>query len=133
MSPARSIGMALLFVVALTLGAGCKGGGKADPQVQAQEQQLKDIQEMYFLFVKEHNKPPTQMPDLANKQFEGIYPATVQALEKGKYEVIWGINSKDGGTLLAYEKAAAATEGLGVMADGSVRKVTADQVKAAKK
>jgi hypothetical protein len=122
----------LLFAILFVPSAGC-GGAKTDPVLQQQEQHLKEIQEMYFLVIKEKKDPPTKLADLDNPGFAGIYPGAVQALHKGTYVVVWGITSKDSGTILAYEKDAPTKGGLAVMADGTVRTVTSDQLKAVKK
>ena len=86
----------LVVVVGVLLAAGC---GKSDPVIQQNEAQLKEIHEMYQLFLKSQQKPPTQLSDLANKQNEGIYPGAVNSLKQGKYVVVWGVNAKDSGTL----------------------------------
>jgi hypothetical protein len=73
------------------------------------------------------------MSDLASRQYEGIYPGAVHSLKQGKYVVVWGVKDKDSGTVLAYEKDAPTKGGAVLMADGTVREMTADELKAAKK
>lgn len=88
---------------------------------------------MYQHFVKSHEKPPHQLSDLASKQYEGISPAAVRDLQKGTFVVVWDIQGNDSGTVMAYEKDAPTQGGAVLMADGTVRQMTADEFKAAKK
>ncbi len=88
---------------------------------------------MYAHFIKSQQKAPSQLSDLAKRQYEGIYPGAVAALKQGKYVVVWGVNSKDSGTVLAYEKDAPTKGGAVLMADGTVKDMTADELNAAKK
>jgi hypothetical protein len=121
---------AVLAVTAVTV-AGCRGGSA--PLEPFEDSQLKEIHELYRHHIKSQKKPPAQLSDLAKQEYEGIYPATVENLRKGKYVVVWGINSEDSGTLLAYEKDVPTKGGAVLMADGSVRKMSPDDFKAAKK
>jgi hypothetical protein len=120
----------LVLAFVPVLAGGC---GKKDPQVQQRDSQLKDIYEMHTQFVKSEGKPPKAVADLANPQNAPLYPATVQALKEGKLVVVWGVSAKDGGTVLAYEKDAVANGGSVLMADGSIKTMSADELKAAKK
>jgi len=132
MSLTSRVWILLLLTLAVVLTAGCGGSG---PQSVASREQLdlKEIQEIYQLYVKNHQKAPSQLSDLTKRDYEGIYPGTVDALKKGRYVVVWGVNSKDSGTLLAYEKDVPTKGGGVVMADGTVKTMTADELKAAKK
>jgi hypothetical protein len=113
---------------ALVVGCGKK---EENPQVSHQESQLREIHEIYQHFLKSEQKPPSQMSDLTKVKYGGIYPATVEALKAGKYVVVWGISSKDSGTVLAYDKDAPTKGGAVLMADGNVKTMTADELKAA--
>jgi hypothetical protein len=121
-----------LLVVALpVLAVGCRGN--ALPSGSPQARDLKEIHEMYKHFVKSQQKPPHQLSDLAKKDYEGIYPTTVQALKQGKFLVVWDVQGTDSGTVLAYDKDAPTKGGAVLMADGTVREMTAEEFKAAKK
>ena len=121
----------VLFALLPALGAGCGGSRPTIPP--RGEVELKEIQDIYQLFIKNHQRPPTQMSDLASRQYEGIYPGAVHSLKQGKYVVVWGVKDKDSGTVLAYEKDAPTKGGPVVMADGTVKTMTAEQLQAALK
>lgn len=119
-----------LALALLVLAAGC---GTRPAEQSAQQKTLSELHEMYRHFIKSQQKAPKQMSDLAKRQYEGIYPMAVAALKQGKYVVVWGVNGTDSGTVLAYEKDAPSKGGAVLMADGTVRDMTADQLKSAKK
>jgi hypothetical protein len=131
MSLAKKAGTLLLFAVVPVLAVGC--GGSSGPAQSQHQAQLKEIHEMYGHYIKRHEKAPSQMSDLAKKEYEGIYPGAVAALKQGKYVIVWGVKSKDSGTVMAYEKDAPTKGGAVLMADGTVQDMTADQLKAAQK
>ncbi len=120
----------LLLAVLPLLAAGC--GGKSDPKMQQQETELKDIHEIYYHYLRSQQKPPGQLSHLTAKEYEGIYPAAVGALQKGKYLIVWGVTGKEAGSLLAYEKDAPTQGGTVLMADGTVKTLSAEEFKAAK-
>jgi hypothetical protein len=130
MSLAKKAGVLLVFTVLPVLATGC-GGSRTT--VSPQHTILNQIHEIYGLYIKRHNKAPSQMSDLAKTEYEGSHPGAVTALKKGTYEVVWGVNSKDSGTVLAYEKDASTKGGAVLMADGTIKNMTADELKAAKK
>lgn len=119
----------LVFLAALALGC----GGKSGPSSPPEQIRLKEINEMYWHFVRSQKKPPARLGDLAKRQYEGNYSGAVQALREGKYLVVWGVNSKDAGTVLAYEKDVPARGGPVLMADGTVKEMTAEEFRASKK
>jgi hypothetical protein len=107
------------------------GCGKKDtPQAKA-EDLLTKVYEVYQLYIKNHQSPPTKLADF--KTYEGSHPAAVDALKQGKYDVVYGVSGKDGATVLAYEKDAGSKGGLVLMADGTVKQMSAEQFNAAKK
>jgi hypothetical protein len=131
MSLAKKAGTLLLFLVLPVLAVGCGGG--PPPTLAPQNATLAQIHQLYEHYIKNHQKAPSQMSDLAKPQYEGIYPVAVAALKQGKFVIVWGVNSKDSGTVLAYEKDAPTKGGAVLMADGSVKDMTAEQLKAAQK
>jgi hypothetical protein len=130
MSLAKKVGALLLFAVLPVLTVGCGGGSRTQ---SPQHTILQEIHSMYGLYIKHHQKAPKQLSDLANKENEGIHPGAVAALKKKRYEVVWGVNSKDSGTVLAYEKDVPTKGGPVLMADGAVREMTAEEFRSAKK
>src|SRR5437879_406675 len=90
-------------------------GQRRDAKAELKTGELSDIQEMWFLFVKAHNKAPTQAGDL--KQYEVTQPFGYKALQEGKYVMVWGVKDKSPSILLAYEKDAPKEGGAVLMSD----------------
>ena len=118
-------------VVGLMLSsAGCGGGGgSADPKTQ---KELADLGAIYH----SHNegmrgKAPTKVEDLA--PYAADHKAGYEALKAGKYEFVWNVplqammKTGTDKVVLAYEKDVPTKGGAVVMADGSVKKMTADE------
>jgi hypothetical protein len=120
-----------LLAVAL-LGPGCNKKGEGDPATNSRNAELGEIHEMYMMYVKQNQKPPQQLADLQGAQ-AAIYPRGSQALKDGRYLPVWGVSSKDSHTVLAYEKDAPTQGGTVLMADGSVKTMTAAELQAAVK
>jgi hypothetical protein len=130
MFPAKKAWPLQFLAVVALVAAGCGG---TPPPVSPQEGALKQIHEIYEHFIKSQEKPPAQLSDLTQRRYEGIYPGAVQALQRGKYVVVWGVMSKDAGTVLAYAKDAPTQGGAVLMADGTVKEMTVDEFKAAQR
>jgi hypothetical protein len=122
-----------LALVVLALPSGCKSRVSEDPAWLSKKGELTDIYDMYAMFVKKNQRPPQQAADLTGRGNEQISPAGVRALQKQDAVVFWGvdISSKDSGKVLAYEKDAPSQGGAVLMADGTVRKMSAEDLKAA--
>jgi hypothetical protein len=56
-----------------------------------------------------------------------------QALQSGQYVAVWGVTADDSRTVLAYQKDATKQGGAVLMADGSVKNMSADELQAALK
>jgi hypothetical protein len=125
----------ILFVLLALAGLplGCsenKASGDAD--MQRRKSHLAQIYEFYMMFSKGNQRPPKQLADF--KQYQGIDPVVLKALENGDYFAIWGVSlSKDPGAVIAYEKDAPTKGGLVLLADSAVKKMTAQEVLAATK
>jgi hypothetical protein len=117
----------VLFLCVLAVGC----GGGAGPAGSPQSIKLKQIHILYERYIKNHQKPPHQLSDLASKQYEPIYPAAVEDLKKGRVIVVWDVQGNDAGTVLAYEKEVPTQGGGVLMADGTIRQMSADELKAA--
>jgi hypothetical protein len=112
-----------LFVVLAVLPASC-GRTDQDPNVDVEKRELEELSGIYRMHVKNHQRPPAGLDDLT--QYERIHPRALQLVREGKYIVVWGVQNKDGGTVIAYEKDAPTNGGWAVMADGTVKRLNAD-------
>jgi hypothetical protein len=131
MSLAKMAWLCPLVVALPVLAVGCRGNpASATSRTTAD---LQEIHEMYQLAAKRQQKPPHQLSDLTKKDFEVIYPSAVRGLKQGKYVVVWDVQGEQSGTVLAYEKDAPAKGGAVLMADGTVKDMTAEELKAAQK
>jgi hypothetical protein len=120
----------LTFAVGTALAVGC---GQKEDKSDLPENDLQRVHDLYFRYLKNHEqKPPAKLSDLTSPTYEPLFPAAVEALKKGKYVAVYGITDKDGGTVLAYEKDAATGGGRVLMADGTIKTMTADEFKATK-
>jgi hypothetical protein len=124
----------LLLVPALGMGCGDKRGAKpiTDPDIAAHQAALGEIYEAVAAYEKSHQKLPTQVSDL--KEYQRTYPIGLPALQKGEYHVVWGVSAgKSGQAVLAYQKDAPKQGGVVVLANGTITKMTADELQAALK
>ncbi len=84
------------------------------------------------MYVKTNQQPPMKLSrPSTRKTYSGLHPTAFNAVKEGKYVVVWGVSGKDSGTVLAYEKAAPEKGGAVLMADGTIKTMTADELKAA--
>ena len=132
MPPSKQIVALLVFAGLSVSMIGCGGGGSSAPAPRNQIE-LKNIHEMYGYFVKRYEKPPADMTEFPLDEFEGIHPFTVKSLRDEKFVVVWNIKAKDAGTVLAFEKDTPTQGGGVVMADGTVKTMTAAEFASAKR
>jgi hypothetical protein len=125
----KTIALLVALVVFLPL-AGC---GKGNPVVPGSKDNLGQIYELHARYVKNHEMPPRTLADLDTKTYQVTDAGAVQLLKEEKYVLVWNVSAKDGGTLLAYEKDAPTQGGEVLMADGTVKKMSAAEVQAAVK
>jgi hypothetical protein len=124
----------LAFVAVPVLAAGCKGQPPIDPEIQLQKSELTEIHEIYNQYLKTNQRPPKQLSDLDKLPSVKASPGGLQAFQKGQYIVVWGVDiDKEPGVVLAYEKDAPKQGGVVLLADGSVKKMSAEEFKAAPK
>jgi hypothetical protein len=122
----------ILFTVSaglVLLAFGCKG---SDPKMAGEERALNDIHQMYVLFAKKNSGPPKQISDLVNKEYEVSCPDGWRALKDGKYIGVYGVAGTDSSTLQAYAKDVPTQGGQVLMADGTIKTMTAEEFKAKK-
>jgi hypothetical protein len=122
----------ILLGPALAVGCGEKRGVQpiTDADIAAHHAALGEIYEAVAAYEKSHQKPPKQVSDL--KEFQRTYPIGYPALQKGEYVVVWGVNAgKNGQAVLAYNKDAPKQGGVVVLANGTIRKMTAEELQSA--
>lgn len=118
----------LMVVVVILSIVGCGRSGGTHNTDPAKDE-LADIYETYTEYVKNNKKPPQRLSDL--KRYETVHTLALRVLNEGRYVVVWGVNSKDSATVLAYPKDAPPEGGQVLMADGTIKSMTAAEVSAA--
>ena len=130
----------VIGALALALGTAVSGCGRTTTESQATEPPaehlaLKEIGEMYRLYLKEHHRPPKKAADFT--AYDLGYSYGILGLQGGDLIVLWGAQLAEtpeaAKTVLAYEKLAPKQGGFVVMQDGSVEKMTAEEFLAAPK
>lgn len=115
----------------LVWAGGCGGptGGKtADTGV---ESSLHDLGTVLRLIADQKQKPPAKPADFA--QYEPAAPFALAAINAKEIVYLWGQGFAAGGTqVVAHETDADTKGGLVLLQDGTVKSMSADEVKAAK-
>jgi hypothetical protein len=91
---------------------------------------LGEVFEMYQGYTLQNKKPPTQLADL--KTFQVPYPRGYSETAAGRVVVRFGTPLDPAGQVLAYQKDGP-QEGLVLYNDGTIKSMTADELKAALK
>jgi hypothetical protein len=129
--PLRSSLLLILLAVGLAFVPGCGSRTSEDPTILNQRNDLTEIYDMYNIYMKKNERPPQQASDLLQKP-DQVHSAGMRALKNNDYLVVWGVDvKKNSGAVLAYEKAALEQGGTVLMADGDIRKMSAEELKAA--
>lgn len=122
--------------VALTLIwlAGC-GSSSADAEDAegVKKTQFTQIYDVVTVYAKKHQQqPPSKLSDL--QPFELINPVGIRALKDNTIVLNFGVApNKSSRAILAYEKDADKQGGLALLADGNMKKLTAEEMKSAGK
>ena len=133
MSLTRKRPMLWVVLAIPVIALGCSGNKVVDPEVQLRNSELSEIYDSYMMYVKTNQKPPRQLSDL--KASQAINGMGLQAVKDGRYVVVWGtdVSGKDPSKVVAYEKDAPKQGGAVLMADGTVKNMSADELQAALK
>jgi hypothetical protein len=117
----------LAITIVVLAAVGCGKGVNTMSVADSDKEELIDVYETYSEYLKSNQKPPKQLSDL--KKYEAIHALALRVLRDGKYVVAWGVNGKDSGTILAYPKDAPTQGGQVLMADGTIKNMSADELK----
>ncbi len=125
------------------LGLAMIGCGQAENRIPTQDDSeqtaLGDVAELYRLYTLDKKKPPASISDF--KSLEQMSPMGLKALSTGSVIVRFGATMSDtdegpaktsSDDILAYQKDVPQSGGKVLMLDRTIRKMTAEEFKAAK-
>jgi hypothetical protein len=121
----------------LSVSVGCRGQSNRAAQTGGPKPNdgLADLRELLKEAAASKSPLPKNVADL--EPHEGPHPAATAFLQNGSIVYLWGsgIRSDPGAdsTVIAYEAQAASQGGWVLLQDGSIKQMTADEFKAAKK
>ncbi len=120
------------FAVVCGLCVGCGGGGGDVTAGDDNKVALEDFGRMLQGLPADNWKPPTNLKEL--EKMEPAAPVGVQALKNNRIVYLWGAGYvANGKKVVAYETSAETAGGFVLLEDGSVSKMTAEELKAAPK
>jgi hypothetical protein len=118
-----------------SLTAGCGPGAVERAPISVEQLSIEEIASILRAYQKGQKPPPKGLKDLLPMQ--AAFPTAVQALKNKEVLVYWGAGLSDASgassTVLAYHKDVPEKGGEVLMQDGTARKMTADEFKAATK
>jgi tetrahydromethanopterin S-methyltransferase subunit D len=125
-----------LLVSVNVLLVGC--GGDPAPATTSQatgptgEQALNDLGGMLKMIAEQKKKPPTKKTEL--DEYEPVFMAAARGIQSGDVNYIWGAGiQSSGNAVVAHEKDAESKGGYVLLQNGSVKKMSAEEFKAAPK
>ncbi len=122
------------------ISVGCGSSNTPITVDQEKHEKLDQVGELYRLYTFEKKRPPASISDFAPQQ--AVAPMAYEALTTGEIIVFMGANmtaleegppSGTSDEILAYEKQVPESGGEALMLDRSIKKMTPDQFKSAKK
>src|SRR5262245_45542798 len=126
----------LTVAAGLGLLAGCSprnAGAAGDPEVTL----LQEVNDLLHAGAGASHRAPARLADL--RRFENLYPRGYAAVKSGAVVVLWGAPVQGEGAagrderVVAYEKGAPTGGGYALLSAGTVRRMTADEFRAAPK
>ncbi|MFO0848641.1 MAG: hypothetical protein U0871_08815 [Gemmataceae bacterium] len=125
------IGAGVLAAVTVGLTVGCGGGGGGVTE-DTPKNALLDLAEGLKTTAADGKKPPAKLAEL--DQIEPMIPLAGPAIRSGAVVYLWGGAYNQSGTkVVAYEKKAETEGGLVLLQNGTVKPMTADELKGAEK
>jgi hypothetical protein len=116
--------------------AGCSGSGRSAGEAESGEQlAIGQVGQILRVYQKGKKPAPKGVKELLI--MEAGYPAAITSIRSKEVLVYWGVGFAEGpgatSTILAYHKDTPVKGGEVLMQDGTARKMTADEFKAARK
>jgi hypothetical protein len=139
----RRVGPVRALVVSLglaLLSSGCGSGSRPITENPLDGMALEDVGEAYRVFTIKNKRPPAKLDDLT--PIEMLCPTGVRAMKQGDVVVFWGATLPDTGEepgktdspeVLAYQKQVPEQGGYVLLLNRTIKKMTADEFKAAPK
>ncbi|HEY2158693.1 MAG TPA: hypothetical protein VGH33_23885 [Isosphaeraceae bacterium] len=123
-----------MFAFFAPFAQGCGPGGSGGPTTE-QELEIGQIGQLFRAYKKGQKPPPKGLRDLV--ALEQGYPAAIASLKSKDVLLYWGAGLSDApdasSTILAYHKDTPEKGGEVLMQDGTAKKMTAEEFKAARK
>jgi hypothetical protein len=99
----------------------------SDRETQVGRLELEEISAMFKLHVDQKKRPPSKSEDLQAYRAGFIHGS--KALQSGQYVIRWTVDKTGADdTILAYPKIASAHGGLTLLRNGTIKKMTAEQI-----
>jgi hypothetical protein len=128
-----NVGACVLLVLTLIVPVGC-GPSTSEPESR-EELAITQVGRIFHMRKRTQKTPPQGIKDIEG--LKGVAPAAVEAIKSKEVIVYWGVGLDEGSdgasTVLAYQKDVPEKGGEVLMQDGTAKKMTADEFKAAKK
>lgn len=125
----RTFGSAIVLMAA-AVACGC-GGGDQLKTADQEKAALEDFAQFLKALPAEGKKPPSKMSEF--EPLEPMAPMASESLRNGNVVYVWGAGLGGGSAVVAYEKKAELEGGWVLVQDGTVRRMSADEFKAAPK
>lgn len=130
----QSLGLLIGLLLMVSLLSAC-GGQPTAPAVVSNLEGLKEIPEVYKYLAYQKQPPPARLDDL--NPFIDTLPNAFSRLQTGEYILVWGVGLSQtpeaAKTVLAYEKKVPSEGGAVLLANGTVREMTAAEFQEAPK
>jgi hypothetical protein len=127
----------IALLCALGAAAGCSGPGGGRGEQAPQQATLQDVADLIRATTQPNGRGPTKLADL--DRVREMYPRGYEAIKSGEVVVLWGTGVKGegemakGGEVIAHEKDAPTAGGYVLLTSGEVKRMTADEFRAAPK
>jgi hypothetical protein len=129
-----SAALALLSVLVVVPGCG-RGDDKDPGELSPEDAGLVELADVYKYLAQKKMPPPGKLEDL--RPYETTLSFGWAKLERGEYVVFWGSGlastPEAGRTVLVYEKKVPTEGGNVILRDGTVKRMTPDEFRAAPK